>query len=70
MKRELTVADVTRHLAFAFNAFLDRQMVKDGVDQEKVESMKQAQILIRSAFDLPNDDSLMVCRILVFAAIS
>ena len=35
-KRELTEDDVTRHLVFAFNGFLDRQGKKEPVDEEKV----------------------------------
>jgi RNA recognition motif-containing protein len=34
-KRELTEDDVTRHLVFAFNGFLDRQGKKEPVDEEK-----------------------------------
>ena len=35
-KRELKEEDVTRHLVFAFNGFLDRQGKKEPVDEEKV----------------------------------
>ena len=35
-KRELKEDDVTRHLVFAFNGFLDRQGKKEPVDEEKV----------------------------------
>ena len=62
-RRELCVDDVTRHLAFAFNEFLERQKNKDGVDDNKQTVITQAKELISSAFDLPedvNDESLKV----------
>ena len=62
-RRELCVDDVTRHLAFAFNEFLERQKNKDGVDENKQAVLRQAKELIASAFDLPedsNDESLKV----------
>ena len=37
-KRELKEDDVTRHLVFAFNGFLDRQGKKEPVDEEKVKT--------------------------------
>jgi hypothetical protein len=57
------VDDVTRHLVFAFNEFLERQKNKDGVDENKQTVITQAKELIASAFDLPedeNDESLKV----------
>ena len=54
---------MTRHLAFAFNEFLERQKNKDGVDDNKQTVITQAKELISSAFDLPedeNDESLKV----------
>lgn len=59
----MIVDDVTRHLAFAFNEFLERQKNKDGVDENKQAIIRQAKELISSAFDLPedeNDESLKV----------
>ena len=38
-KRELKEEDVTRHLVFAFNGFLDRQGKKEPVDEEKVNTI-------------------------------
>merc|ERR1712088_671241 len=64
-RRELIVDDVTRHLAFAFNEFLERQKNKDGVDENKQAIIRQAKELISSAFDLPedeNDESLKISR--------
>ena len=54
--------DVTRHLAFAFNEFLERQKNKEGVDESKQEVIRQAKEMITSAFDLPeeSDESLKV----------
>ena len=60
VKRELTLADVRRHLAFAFNEFLGREEEKEGVEEEKVEQLKQVKELIKNIFDLPDDDSLQV----------
>ena len=48
---------MTRHLAFAFNEFLERQKNKDGVDDNKQTVITQAKELISSAFDLPEDDN-------------
>ena len=62
-RRELCVDDVTRHLAFAFNEFLERQKNKEGVDENKQAVISQAKELLASAFDLPedsNDESLKV----------
>ena len=56
-RRELCVDDVTRHLAFAFNEFLERQKNKEGVDENKQSVIRQAKELISSAFDLPEDDT-------------
>jgi len=64
-RRELCVDDVTRHLAFAFNEFLERQKNNDGVDENKQAVLRQAKELIASAFDLPeeeNDESLKISR--------
>jgi len=64
-RRELCVDDVTRHLAFAFNDFLERQKNKEGVDENKQAVLRQAKELIASAFDLPedsNDESLKISR--------
>merc|ERR1712088_514892 len=64
-RRELCVDDVTRHLAFAFNEFLERQKNKEGVDENKQAVINQAKELISSAFDLPedsNDESLKISR--------
>ena len=62
-RRELCVDDVTRHLAFAFNEFLERQKNKEGVDGNKQALIQQAKELVMSVFDLPedeNDESLKV----------
>ena len=59
----MCVDDVTRHLAFAFNEFLERQKNKEGVDENKQAVIRQAKELLASAFDLPedeNDESLKV----------
>jgi len=64
-RRELCVDDVTRHLAFAFNEFLERQKNKEGVDENKQAVISQAKELLASAFDLPedsNDESLKISR--------
>merc|ERR1712156_772099 len=53
-KRELTEDDVTRHLVFAFNGFLDRQANK--------ESIEDAKTMLKEAFDIPDDDSLKISR--------
>ncbi len=54
---------VTRHLAFAFVGFLERQMTSEGVAEEDVAEMKVAKEAIKKAFKLPEDDSLKVCLI-------
>ena len=63
-RRELTVNDVTRHLAYAFVGFLERQKAKDGVDDDKKAEFTQAVSLVNSLFDLPaeqtNEDPLKV----------
>ena len=56
-RRELCVDDVTRHLAFAFNEFLERQKNKEGIDESKQEVIQKAKEMITSAFDLPTDES-------------
>ena len=56
-RRELCVDDVTRHLAFAFSEFLERQKNKDGVDENKQSVLSQAKELIASAFDLPEEEA-------------
>ena len=53
----MCVDDVTRHLAFAFNEFLERQKNKEGVDESKQEVIRQAKEMITSVFDLPEDES-------------
>ena len=53
----MCVDDVTRHLAFAFNEFLERQKNKEGADESKQEVIRQAKEMITSAFDLPEDES-------------
>merc|ERR1719266_1332220 len=44
-KRELTEDDVTRHLVFAFNGFLDRQANKESIDEEKKKQIEDAKKL-------------------------
>jgi len=61
-KRELTVDDVSRHLVFSFNGFLDRQAKKDGLEEEKMKKIEQAKDLLKEAFDIPDDDSLKISR--------
>merc|ERR1719203_2247188 len=61
-KRELTEDDVTRHLVFAFNGFLDRQGKKESVDEEKAKKLEQARDLLKEAFEIPDDDSLKISR--------
>jgi len=61
-KRELTEDDVTRHLVFAFNGFLDRQGKKEPVDEEKAKKLEQARDLLKEAFEIPDDDSLKISR--------
>ena len=56
-RRELCVDDVTRHLAFAFNEFLERQKNKEGVDGNKQALIQQAKELVMSVFDLPEDEN-------------
>jgi len=61
-KRELTEDDVTRHLVFAFNGFLDRQANKESVDEEKKKKIEEAKNLLKEAFEIPDDDSLKISR--------
>jgi len=61
-KRELTEDDVTRHLVFAFNGFLDRQANKESVDEEKKKKFEEAKNLLKEAFEIPDDDSLKISR--------
>merc|ERR1719220_245664 len=61
-KRELTEDDVTRHLVFAFNGFLDRQGKKEPVDEEKAKKIEEAKNLLKEAFEIPDDDSLKISR--------
>merc|ERR1739844_154932 len=61
-KRELTEDDVTRHLVFAFNGFLDRQANKESVDEEKKKQIEDAKNLLKEAFEIPDDDSLKISR--------
>merc|ERR1711971_1414235 len=61
-KRELTEDDVTRHLVFAFNGFLDRQGKKEPVDEEKAKKLEQARDLLKESFEIPDDDSLKISR--------
>merc|ERR1739846_91625 len=61
-KRELTEDDVTRHLVFAFNGFLDRQGKKEPVDEEKKKKFEEAKNLLKEAFEIPDDDSLKISR--------
>ena len=56
-RRELTVNDVTRHLAYAFVGFLERQKAKDGVDDDKKAEFTQAVSLVNSLFDLPAEQT-------------
>lgn len=62
MKRELTIHDITKHLVYAFTSFVDRQANKDNLDEDKVQQMKEANDLLKTAFDIPADDSLKVSR--------
>ena len=57
---ELLEGHVTRHLACAFVAFLDRQTSLENVDKDDVEQMNVAKEAIKKAFKLPEDDSLKV----------
>ena len=52
--------DVTHHLVFAINRFLDRQAKKKSVDEEKAKKFEQARDLLKEAFDIPDDDSLKI----------
>merc|ERR1712025_1305490 len=61
-KRELTEDDVTRHLVFAFNGFLDRQANKETVDEDKKKQIEDAKNLLKEAFEIPDDDSLKISR--------
>ena len=61
-KRELTVDDVSRHLVFSFNGFLDRQAKKDGLEEDKMKKIEQAKDLLKEAFDIPDDDSLKISQ--------
>ena len=65
VRRDLRVEDVSKHLVYAFNSFLGRQMeIAEGetgaLSQEKKETLKQAQESLKAVFDLPEDDSLKV----------
>ena len=59
-KSELKEDDVTHHLVFAINRFLDRQAKKKSVDEEKAKKFEQARDLLKEAFDIPDDDSLKI----------
>jgi len=61
-KRELVEDDVTRHLVFAFMGFLNRQIDKDGLDEDVKTKLDQANDLLKESFDIPDDDSLKVSR--------
>merc|ERR1712241_531237 len=61
-KRELTEDDVTRHLVFAFNGFLDRQASKESIDEEKKKQIEDAKKALIESFDIPDDDSLKISR--------
>ena len=54
----MTEAHAKRHLAFAFVEFIERQMA-DG-DEFDSDKLKEARDSIRSAFNLPDDNSLKV----------
>ena len=69
-RRELCVDDVTRHLAFAFNEFLERQQNKEGVDENKQAVIRQTKELIASAFDLPEDENDESLKVREFACLS
>lgn len=58
----MTEDDVTKHLVFAFNNFLDRQANKEGLEDTKKEALEQAKDLLKVAFDIPEDDSLKISR--------
>jgi hypothetical protein len=60
---ELRIEHVKRHLAFAFNGFLGREISAEGVDQDKAEKMKQAQALLKEAFELPDDEDDETLRV-------
>ena len=47
---------VTRHLAFSFVEFLDRQMTQDGAADDDIAEMKTAKEALKKAFKLPDDD--------------
>jgi hypothetical protein len=57
---ELTEAHVSRHLAFAFTEFLDRQLASSDAGAERAEEMRAAKENLKKAFELPEDDSLKV----------
>ena len=57
---ELLEVHVTRHLACAFVAFLDRQTSLENVAEDDVAQMNVAKEAIKKAFKLPEDDSLKV----------
>merc|ERR1712156_1325592 len=61
-KRELTEDDVTRHLVFAFNGFLDRQANKESIDDDKKKQIEDAKTMLKEAFDIPDDESLKISR--------
>merc|ERR1712156_677896 len=61
-KRELTEDDVTRHLVFAFNGFLDRQANKESIDEDKKKQIEDAKTMLKEAFDIPDDESLKISR--------
>merc|ERR1712241_603748 len=61
-KRELTEDDVTRHLVFAFNGFLDRQASKESIDEAKKKQIEDAKTMLKEAFDIPDDESLKISR--------
>ena len=77
-RRNLRVEDVTRHLAFAFNSFLERQAAAEtpttpdaeegssGMSEDKKEKLKQVQENLKEIFDLPDDDSLKVTKYIIF----
>ena len=47
---------VTRHLAFSFVEFLERQMTQDGAADDDIAEMKTAKEALKKAFKLTDED--------------
>lgn len=59
-KRDLQVSDVKRHLVYAFNGFLDREIGAEDCSEDKSKALQEVKEKLSMAFNLPDDDTLKV----------